>query len=50
MAKTIGEILRAEISQIDDNIYQYIEGNYINVISIVLNCSESTSLRFSSAA
>lgn len=25
---TIGDILRSEISQIDDNIYQYIEGDY----------------------
>lgn len=26
---TISDILRSEFSQIDDNIYQYIEGDYI---------------------
>ena len=28
---TVGNILRSEFSQIDDNIYQYIEGNSIKV-------------------
>lgn len=33
---TVGNILRSEFSQIDDNIYQYIEGN-----SFKLNYSPS---------